>query len=315
MRRTTFLPTAAAVATAVLLLAGCSVSSSDDAPTPATTTTAGDGVPEGADPEIYALVPDDLKKTGVLPIATDASYPPCESLDDSGAMVGFDPDLWNAMATLMGLKPDVTNTSLEGLRPGVQSGRYRMAMECLNDLPERESQVTFVDYMTISEMVMTLETNTGGVTDDPLSLCGLAAGVASGMNYIGIVDDTLNPACQAAGRQPIQLNVYDDQDHVLTSLYSGRDAFTFTSSLEGPIVVEKAPQPLVLHDSLASVLTATYMGIALNVDDTDLQQAVLAAMTALYQDGTYDQVMDTWDVPAGNRIEPGINLATTKPLE
>jgi polar amino acid transport system substrate-binding protein len=291
------------------VLGGCTVTKSAEN---AADTSA---VPDGANAEIYAKVPDDLKKSGTLPMATDASYPPCESIDEATKeMVGFDPDLWNAMAALMGLKVEVTNTSLEGLRPGVESGRYRMAMECLNDLPEREKQVTFVDYMTISEMIVTLEENKGGVTDDVLSLCGRGAGVAAGMNFVDIVNKEVNPACEQAGKPAVSLHIYDKQDNVLTALYSKRDDFTFISSLEGPLLLDKAPQKLTLHDPLAGTVAATYMGIALKMDDTALQQAVLAAMTELHKNGTYDQIMDKWKVPQANRIEPGINLATAKPL-
>ena len=47
----------------------------------------------------------------------------------------------------LGVKINAVNTAFDGLIPGVQSGRYPTAMECISDSLDREKQVTFVDFV------------------------------------------------------------------------------------------------------------------------------------------------------------------------
>ena len=103
--------------------------------------SGGSGKATAAAAPLANLLPPSIRKAGSLVIATDASYPPCEYFPKPGAaMVGFEPDLWNAMGALLGVKIKPVNTAFDGLIPGVQSGRYPVAMECISDSVAREKQ-------------------------------------------------------------------------------------------------------------------------------------------------------------------------------
>src|SRR5580692_1630898 len=70
------------------------------------------------------LVPSAYKgKT--LQVATDASYPPDESIKGT-TMIGFDIDLFKAVATTLGLKETENNVTFDDIIGGIDSGRYQI---------------------------------------------------------------------------------------------------------------------------------------------------------------------------------------------
>ena len=80
---------------------------------------------------------------GQVRVAVDATYPPFESVDSSGAIVGFDVDLVRAAAREAGLEADVINQPFEGILPGLQQGKYDVVVSCLTITPERAREVDF----------------------------------------------------------------------------------------------------------------------------------------------------------------------------
>lgn len=80
---------------------------------------------------------------GRIRVATDATYPPFESVDSSGAIVGFDVDLVRAVAREAGLEVEVINQPFAGILPGLQQGKYDAVVSCLTITPERAREVDF----------------------------------------------------------------------------------------------------------------------------------------------------------------------------
>ncbi len=58
-------------------------------------------------------LPQKYRDAGVIKLVTDAKYPPFQSLNDAGEMVGFEVDLWNAIAARLNVKVDVTSVSFD----------------------------------------------------------------------------------------------------------------------------------------------------------------------------------------------------------
>src|SRR5580698_3095999 len=91
----------------------------------ATTVSAGASTTSGKYNAADAkLVPASFKgKT--LQVATDATYPPDESIKGT-TMVGFDVDLFKAVATTLGLKESENNVTFDNIIAGISSGRYQV---------------------------------------------------------------------------------------------------------------------------------------------------------------------------------------------
>lgn len=268
---------------------------------------------ESMDPTLHAMLPEAVRKAGVINLVTDAHYPPCESFAaDNKTMVGYEPDLWNAMGEKLGVKVKATSIAFDGLIPGVQSGRYDVAMECISDSLEREKQVAFVDFSYATNALYTLKSNTK-VSEDPLSLCGLHAAVQSGTDFASTITELFSPHCVNAGKPAIELSQYPSADAVLLALYSGRVDFVVNDAAAAKDMEKSAPKPIRVVTS--SLMPKFYLGIVVKKDDPAMANAMLAALKAVYASGNYEKIMDKWDLAPLKLPEPGINLTSSNPIQ
>ncbi|SNQ45811.1 Polar amino acid ABC transporter substrate-binding protein [Frankia canadensis] len=299
--------TVAAVAAMALATSACSSSGGG---TPSAGGTPASTGASSASSALHDMLPENIKKSGVVHLATDAEYPPCETLEN-GKMVGYEPDLWNAMAAKLGVRVDATSIAFDSLIPGVQSGRYDMAMECISDNTEREKQVTFVDNAYATGAVYTLATNTS-ITTDPLTLCGLKTATQQGLDLAEQITSTINPHCASSGKPPVEIQQFPSANAALLALYSGRVDFVLNDYAAAEALQKAAPKPLrYVTDPL---LQKYYNGMVFNKKATELQQAFLGALKTIIADGSYDKIMSRWDLPALELTKPGINLAASDPI-
>jgi polar amino acid transport system substrate-binding protein len=264
------------------------------------------------DPALKALLPKKIQDSGVISLATDAHYPPCEIFaEDNKTMIGYEPDTWNAIAKKLGVKIEPVSIAFDGLLPGVVSGRYDVAMECMSDNAKREAQVIFINNSYAITAVFTLETNTS-ISEDPATLCGLTIAIPKGFDVAGIVEGKLNPHCEKVGKPAIKLAEYPSSDATLLALYSGRADFVITDYAAIDEMKKAAPKPIrVVNDPL---LPKLYLGMIVNKDNKQLADALLAGLKAIKADGSYDKIMDNWGLTGLKLEEPGINLFSSKPL-
>lgn len=249
-----------------------------------------------------------------LTLATDANYPPCEYFEsDSTTMVGFEPDIWNAVAKEIGVTLKVENTDFDSLIPGVQSGRYDLAMECISDRAEREKQVTFLDFIYAEVSVVTTVKYSGPINDtDPLSICGETMGAQTGFDTLSIIKDEINPACVKAGKKEVEIKEFPDAAATYNALYSNRVDFIVLDTAAAAYLNKSAPVELVIHHN--EKLPQLYLGMIFANDNTELQQAWKGGLEAIIANGTYDEILKKWDISDLALKEPGINLATAKPI-
>lgn len=262
--------------------------------------------------ELHDKLPQQVRDSGVLTVATDPQYPPCDLTTESGEIDGFNHDLLMAIAPRLGVKIEQKAITFDGLLPGVQSGRFPAAMECITDNVEREKAVKFVDYAYATKSVLTTSNSSKGISANPLSLCGLKAGVQTGTEFVTDVD-LFNKNCVQAGKPPVEVTSFTSAGDQNTALQSNRIDFAVTNTATGAWqakttgdMFKVTPNPL---------LSRTYVGVVVAPDADGTAQALLGAFEAIVKDGTYDKVMAKWGVQDDGLKEPGINLATTQPLK
>ncbi len=260
-----------------------------------------------ADPKLHAMLPEKIRTSGVLKLATDAHYPPCESFaEDNKTMIGWEPDFWNALGQVMGVKVEAESVAFAGLIPGVASGRYDIAMECIADNPERQKQVMFVDVIYARTAAYTVESNTT-ITSDPLSFCGLKTATQQGTNFIESVEKILTPYCEKNGKPKVENSIFPSVDATLLALYAGRVDFVLNNAMSVNELKKKAPKPIRVIE--VSLLPKRFVGIVINKDNRQLAEALLEGTKALHASGAYDQIIAKWDLHLLKLPEPGINLA------
>ncbi|MQJ26584.1 transporter substrate-binding domain-containing protein, partial [Escherichia coli] len=75
--------------------------------------------------------------------ATEASYPPFESMDANNKIVGFDVDLANALCKEIDASCTFTNQAFDSLIPSLTFRPFAAVMAGMDITPEREKQVLF----------------------------------------------------------------------------------------------------------------------------------------------------------------------------
>lgn len=270
--------------------------------------------PETAKPELTAMLPDSIKSSGVINVATDAHYPPCQwFLADGKTLVGYEVDIWDALAQVLGVKLNVVSIDFGGLIPGVAGNRYDMAMECITDRVEREQQVTFVNHSLTYGNAFYYVAGTAGIkAEAPETLCGLRTAGQTGTDFVTNLH-SFSKWCTEKGLKPVTIGEYPQQSAVLLALFSNRIDFALSESsavdelkANNPVDIQTIPNPLEKQN---------YLGIIVAKENTQLAQALRAALEAIKASGTYDKIFAKWNLKHAALSEFGINMTTTKPLQ
>jgi polar amino acid transport system substrate-binding protein len=292
---------AAALALAVAATAATGCGSSDDnggttaAQQPAATTAT----------KVVAGVPAAVKSKGTLTVAADASYAPNEFIGEDGkTVVGMDADLGKALAAAMGLKAKVVNATFDSIIPGLASHKYDLGMSSFTDTKEREKTVDFVTYLSAGTSFYAKAQGAPAVTGLDNSMCGLTVAVEKGTTQ---QDDATaqGKKCTAAGKKPVKVLTFPDQNGANLAISSGRAQFGMADSPPAEYQVKKSNGQFKLIGKEYG--TAPY-GIAIP-KNSGMTKPVLGALMALMANGTYKQILTKWGVQSGAITTPVINGA------
>ncbi|ORB12163.1 protein kinase, partial [Mycolicibacterium moriokaense] len=309
-RRVSARTIAVAVAVAVLLVAGGigvwqwrggSERAEPERVAESTSTATPQPAP-GAVESIAATVPEDIRSTGRLIIGVNVPYAPNEFKDASGAIVGFDVDLMNAITRVLGLVPDYRETAFEAIIPSVRGGDFNVGMSSFTDTKEREEAVDFVTYFEAG----TLWAQRPGVEVDPNNACGLTVGVA----YPSLQESEEIPAksgaCEGAGQPPINKKVFVSQDDLNAALINGEvDAM----SADSPVTLFAIKTSGGALEPAGEVFDSAPYGWPV-AKGSGLAEPLLKALEHLMQTGEYRTIATMWGVEKGMVLTPTINGAT-----
>lgn len=255
----------------------------------------------GAVPAIAAGVPADIRESGRLVIGVNVPYAPNEFRDAYGELVGFDIDLMNAVARVLGLTPDYRETAFETIMPSVQSGAFDLGMSSVTDTVAREESVDFVTYFEAG----TLWAQRSGSAVDPANACGARVGVAFGTIQETDEIPAKSDSCVAAGRPPIEKVVYTSQDDVTNALMSGAvDAMSADSPVTG-FAVKLSGGAL---EAAGEVFDSAPYGWPVE-KGSPLAESLRQALEHVMATGEYRTVATMWGVEKGMIDAPMINGA------
>lgn len=96
---------------------------------------------------------DELGTKGLLRVGMAADYPPYESYDANGNVVGLDPDFAELMADYLGVELEIVPMSFDTIVSAVAAGTVDMGLSCFSYTEERAAAVLFTDtYMTSTQV-------------------------------------------------------------------------------------------------------------------------------------------------------------------
>jgi polar amino acid transport system substrate-binding protein len=296
---------AAAAALACLGAAGCGSNSSTPASSSSSNAATAGAPAAKADPAVAKLLPAAVKAKGTLTVATDPTYAPDEFVAKDGkTIVGFDPELAQALGTKLGVKVSVVNATFDSIIPGLAAKKYDLALSSHNDTRERQKVVDFVDYFTAGSSFYA-KAQGGPVVNTLDDLCGHKVAVEKGTTQ---ADDALaqGKKCAAAGKAGVTPLVFPDQNAANLALSSGRADVGMADTPVAAYIVKQSGGQFKLVGQPYAVAPH---GIAVP-KGSGLAKPVLAAMKGLIADGDYQRILAKWGVSEIAIAKPAINGAT-----
>ncbi len=256
------------------------------------------------DKAVAAEVPAAIKKKGTLVVAADATYAPNEFVASNGkTVVGMDPDLAVALASVMGLKINVVNASFDSIIPGLQAGKYDLGMSSFTDTKARQKVVDFVTYFSAGTSFY-VAAQRGPAIETLADLCGRTVAVESGTTESS--DATAQSAtCKKQGKPGVTVSNFPDQNSANLALSSGRAQVGMADSPVAAYIVKQSQGRFKLSGKPYG--TAPY-GIAIP-KGTGLDKPILDALKVLMKDGTYKSILSKWGIEQGAITNPKINGA------
>ena len=95
---------------------------------------------------------DELGTAGLLRVGMAADYPPFESFDGEGNVVGFDADIAKLIGEKLGVEVEIVRLDFETIVSAVMAGTVDAGISCFSYTDERAESVLFTDtYMTSSQ--------------------------------------------------------------------------------------------------------------------------------------------------------------------
>ncbi|TQF03471.1 ABC transporter substrate-binding protein [Kitasatospora acidiphila] len=290
-----------------LAVTGCSSSSSTSSSTSSSSgSSSGSITSPTAVPSLAAQLPAAVKSSGKLVVGVDASYAPNEFKDDSGHIQGMDVDLAGAIAAKLGLKADVRDSQFTAIIPGIQSNKFQLGMSSFTDSKDREATVDMVTYFTAGTSMAVKKGNPNKIS--ATDLCGKKVAVQTGTTQADEIKNTLNPACQKAGKPtiPNDGDKFDLQTDVTNALVAGRDDAMLADSPVVDYAIKISGQLAKIGDTTD---TAPYGAVV--AKGSPLTPAIHGAIQSLIDDGTYAKILQKWGVQAGAITKSVVNGAVS----
>ncbi|MEV6773020.1 ABC transporter substrate-binding protein [Nocardia sp. NPDC051030] len=251
---------------------------------------------------IAAKVPHDLMSAGKLTVGVNVPYQPNEYKDPkTGKIVGFDVDLMDAVAKVLGLQADFKEADFEKIIPSVEAGTYNLGMSSFTDNKEREQTADFVTYFSAGSQWAQQK----GKTIDPDNACGKR--VAVQRTTVQDTDEipTKSAKCVAEGKPEIQKVAYDEQSAAATALVQGQvDAM----SADSPVTAYAIKQNVDTIEAAGHIFDSAPYGWPVKKGSA-LGPVLQEAVQYLIDNGQYKKIAENWGVQAGAITKSVINGA------
>lgn len=218
--------------------------------------------------------------TKTLTMGTSADFPPFESVDPSGEIIGFDIDLAKAIGEELGYEIEIKDMKFDGLIGALQSDRIDFVMSGMSATDERKENVDFsTEYHRSGEMFLSLKDAGIESIED---LDGKTLGV-----QLGTIQE--QGARKIQEEYGFEIKPIDSSSIMVQELLSNRVDAIYIDKAVG--VGYQAEQDLAGFDDPT---TASPGMAAAFPKDSDLVEEFNEALAALEESGKLQELKDQW---------------------
>ncbi|MGH7003137.1 MAG: ABC transporter substrate-binding protein [Alphaproteobacteria bacterium] len=236
------------------------------------------------------LLPEAVKSRGEIHVVSTFGYAPQQYFGEDGKTpLGFSVDLAKSLGAAVGLPMKFTNGRFDSIIPGLEAGRFDMAIAAMSATAERGGKVHFLLYQHTDARLLVRGGNPANIKT-LVDLCGRKVASLKGSLYNQVID-AVSVKCKEIGKPAVELSTYDSSDSVVQALISGRADASYRDS--APIAVAAKASEGKLQVVGPEYPDTTY-GVAFANDNLALAKSMTAAMQAIMADGTYKAILDKW---------------------
>lgn len=232
-----------------------------------------------------------------LTIATNAEFEPFEFMDGSD-IVGFDIDLINEIAQIMGVQTvTLSNMEFDGVVAAVQSGTCQAAISGLTVTPKREQSVIFsIPYYSTTQVLITRADDavfTGAAKEElDAQLAGKTIGVCAGFTGEAYVNGDADMGF--AGIADANVKIFDNISLAVTALKNNSiDVIVMDSTVALNAAAASGNTDIKVIDV---VLTTENYAIAINKNDTALKAKIDEALQKVIDSGKLAELYTKWEI-------------------
>jgi ABC-type amino acid transport substrate-binding protein len=241
------------------------------------------GVILAAVPSFGAGSLDAVKMRGVLRIGTDATFPPYESVDKDGKLVGFEIDLGNELARRMGLKPEFVNTAWDGIFVALNNGKFDVVISSVTITEKRQEAYDFSLPYRDSHQVVVVKKDEKEIKDRP-DLKGKTVGV-----QIGTTSE--KEAKNVAGVREVKS--YNTFIEPFMELGFGRiEAIIVTTAVANHFIAQYPDKFKITGEPFFY----SKQGVLIRKGEKDLQEAIDKALKGMHDDGWIKKLREKYIV-------------------
>ncbi len=243
-------------------------------------------------------------------IATEGAYPPWNSTDSSGQLIGFELDLANDLCQRMQVECEIVAQDWEGIIPALTAGKYDVIMAGMSITDERKKVINFSDnyadepayfavlkdsdlasYKTDLDLANLEEVDDeeqAAIDSLKEALAGKSVGVQVATTHANFLDQYLGDA--------VDIRSYDTQENLDLDLQAGRvDAALASGSYWYPLMkTEKGADFALIGPGFNGGPFGKGVGAGVRKEDVDLVEMLNKAIAGAKADGTINRLAEQW---------------------
>ena len=243
-----------------------------------------------------------------IKIGTEGAYPPWNSRDASGKLIGFEVELAYTLCRYIGQQCEIVEQDWDGMIPALIMRKFDAIMAGMSITAERQKAISFsqgyadevaslavmkgsdLEGMDTPEGI-NLTLGGSGVKKTLKTLTGALAGKTVCTQTATIHQNFL----ESGDVGKINLRTYKTQDEVNLDLASGRCDVALAAAVAFTDYAEKSGKPVVLvGPTFSGGAFGNGVGVGIRKDDTELLKAFNKAIEKARKNGDISRIATKW---------------------
>ncbi len=222
----------------------------------------------------------------VYKVGTEPTFPPFDTTDDQGNIVGFDMDLITAIGEDQGFEVEFSNLQFDSLIPALNSGQIDIIAAGMNgEDPERREQVDFSTPYCDSGLVVAVRSDNTTINsvDDLTPDMKVAA-------QIGTTGADMATELKESGKIADAV-ILNGLDTAMLQLINGDVQAVINDRPVTQAYINKQPDKIKI---VGETMNAEAYAIAVKKGNAELLEKINTGMQNLKDNGKFDEIFNQW---------------------